>query len=112
MALRAYALQEVALEKLACLLDPARVQPRDLYDLAFLIEQGVGLHEVAWAFKEKATFKGLDPGELPGCIEAKRVAMKRLWEPRLGDQLPASAPPDFEATERRVLRTLREHGLV
>lgn len=106
-----YALEEVFLEKVVCLLDPKRIQPRDLYDLVRLSETGsVDVEAVAWNFRAKAEFKGLDPSDLRGSIERKSQQLKRAWEERLAEQLPSGTLPGYEDSERSILRLFRQHG--
>ncbi len=111
--IRCYTLEEVYLEKLICLLDPKRIQPRDLYDLVRLSEDGaVDVEAVCWRFVEKAQFKGLDPARLRETIERKSAQLKRAWETQLSQQLPAGELPGFQDSERHVLRLLRLNRLI
>jgi predicted nucleotidyltransferase component of viral defense system len=110
---RCYALEEIFLEKLVCLLDPKRIQPRDLYDLVSLSNDGVVDVEAAcWQFGEKARFKRLDPSGLREALDRKSARLKRAWETQLSEQLPPESLPGYEDSERRVLRLLKQYGLV
>lgn len=109
---RCYALEEVFLEKLVCLLDPKRIQPRDLYDLVSLSSDGtVDVEAACWRFDEKARFKGLDPSGLREALDRKSAQLKRAWETQLSEQLPPEDLPGFDDSARRVLRLLKRHGL-
>lgn len=111
VTVRSYSLEEVLLEKVVCLLDPKRIQPRDLYDLVQLAEGGaVDLQGVAWRFEEKAWFKGLDPAQLHEAIARKSAQLKRAWETQLSEQVPTGALPGYEDSERQMLRLLKKHG--
>ena len=44
--LQTYSLVEIAAEKIVALLDRARVEPRDLYDLWFLLGEGASMREI------------------------------------------------------------------
>lgn len=108
---RSYSLEEVFLEKVVCLLDPKRIQPRDLYDLVQLAEGGaVDLQGVAWRFEEKARFKGLESARLHEAIDRKSAQLKRAWETQLREQVPMGALPGYEDSERQMLRLLKKHG--
>lgn len=53
-----YSLNEIATEKVVALSDPARNEPRDLYDLWFLtVEAGVDLSQLVEAITEKLRFR-------------------------------------------------------
>jgi len=56
-----YGLNEIATEKVVALSDPARNEPRDLYDLWFLtVEAGVDLSQLIPAIAEKLRFRNKD----------------------------------------------------
>jgi hypothetical protein len=106
-----YTLAEIAIEKLVALTDPARNEPRDLYDLWFLLEGGhVRLGDILSDFRQKLAFKGhgsASPGE---ALVRKEARLKRDWERRLAGQM-TDLPP-FEAVMRAVRRCLRQHGML
>lgn len=109
---RCYSLEEVFLEKLLCLLDRKRIQPRDLYDLNQLIENGgVDVESVSWHFSAKAGFKNLDPSQLRAEVERKGPMLRRDWDARLAEQVPKGSLPGYDDAERKLLRLLREHGM-
>jgi predicted nucleotidyltransferase component of viral defense system len=58
----AYPLEEIALEKTASLMDPARCEPRDLYDLWYLTsKRHVDLAMLLDGIRSKLEFHGLPP---------------------------------------------------
>lgn len=103
---RCYSIEEVLVEKFRSLLNPARREPRDVYDLAFLIEHApYDLGEVAAAFRTKAEFKRLAPDALVSTIDKKERALAALWEKRLANQV--AALPPFGAAFKSVRREAR-----
>lgn len=105
-----YGLNEIATEKVVALSDPARNEPRDLYDLWFLtVEAGVDLAQLVPAIAEKLRFRNKDIAGLEGRILKKEQRLKSLWTGRLGHQIEAL--PEFDEVFRVVRRELREAGL-
>jgi uncharacterized protein len=106
-----YSLNEIAAEKTVALLDKARTEPRDLYDLCFLIEGGfVKLEEIVHAIDEKLTFRGKTPAEVTPNFKSKEARLKALWTGRLAHQMITL--PHFEETYRAVQRSMRQAGLI
>lgn len=113
LSIRCYSLDEILLEKMVCLLDPTRIQPRDLYDLVRLFESGaVDIEGAAWRFEEKARFKGLDSANLREMIDRKSARLKHAWESQLSEQIPGGELPGYEDGERQILRVLKRHHLI
>lgn len=106
-----YTLNEIALEKLIAVTDPARNEPRDLYDLWYLVEgKHVHLAELRDAFDRKRAFKGL-PVIAPGkALITKEPRLRRDWGRRLSGQMVEL--PRFDAVLRSVRRSLRQAGLL
>ena len=105
--LRVSSLKEVAAEKTVALLDRARNEPRDLYDLWFLTEGGhVRLSDVVEPVARKLEFRGLTPKQVGREFAAKEARLKRLWQVRLAPQM--ADLPRFEAVYRAVRRALRQ----
>jgi predicted nucleotidyltransferase component of viral defense system len=105
-----YGLNESATEKVVALSDPARNEPRDLYDLWFLtVEAGVDLAQLVPAIAEKLRFRNKDIAGLEDRILKKEQRLKSLWTGRLGHQIEAL--PEFDEVFRAVRRELREAGL-
>ena len=106
-----YTLAEIAIEKLVALTDPARSEPRDLYDLWFLLEgEHVRLKEIQGDFLQKLAFKGHGGASTGEALVRKEARLKRDWERRLAGQM-TDLPP-FEAVMRSVRRRLRQHGML
>lgn len=108
--IRVYALEEIATEKIMAVTDAARNEPRDLYDLWFLVDGGhVELTDLGEALRQKLAFKGRAVRRLREVLVGKETRLRRDWERRLSDQM-AQLPP-FDAVFRAVQRSLRQAGL-
>lgn len=108
---RAYALNEIGVEKLVALTDRARNEPRDLYDLWFLTEQGhVDLGVLVPEIDQKLSFRGRTRETMTADLEKKQARYKKLWSARLDSQM-ATLPP-FEDVFRAVRRALRAANLI
>jgi predicted nucleotidyltransferase component of viral defense system len=104
-----YSLNEITTEKVAALSDPARNEPRDLYDLWFLtVEAGVDLSRLVGAIAEKLRFRQKDIAGIEDRILKKEQRLEALWTGRLGHQIEAL--PGFDAVFRAVRRELRQAG--
>lgn len=107
---RVYSLPEIAAEKVVALLDRARNEPRDLYDLWPLIEHGhISLEQVTEAIGRKLAARGQDLKRLRGILREKEPRYRRLWETRLSAQV--AILPDFDQVFRAVQRALRQAGM-
>jgi hypothetical protein len=107
---RVYSLLEIAAEKVVALLDRARHEPRDLYDLWHLIQHGhVALGEGKEAVARKLAARGQEIKSLRGVIREKESRYRRLWETRLSAQV--AVLPDFDEIFRAVRRSLRQVGI-
>ncbi|RJP22385.1 MAG: nucleotidyl transferase AbiEii/AbiGii toxin family protein [Deltaproteobacteria bacterium] len=106
---RVYSLDEVAVEKTVALLDRARNEPRDLYDLWFLTAGGhVRLADLVDPVVRKLEFRGLTLAQAGREFAAKEARYKKLWQVRLAAQMVDL--PGFDAVYREVRRTLRQGG--
>ncbi len=105
-----YDIREVFVEKLCCLLAPARNEPRDVYDMWFLFDYLDDAHiEVLFeSFKEKAEFKGSDHRKLENAIKKKEKQYEKSWEERLKDQI--NELPEFNRVYRELKRKLKQKG--
>jgi len=107
---RVYSLNEVAVEKTVALLDRARNEPRDLYDLWFLTSGGhVDLSDLVDPFARKLEFRGLTPAQVRKEFAAKEARYRKLWQVRLAAQM--AELPEFGAVYREVRRALRQADL-
>jgi predicted nucleotidyltransferase component of viral defense system len=105
--IRVYSLDEVAVEKTVALLDRARNEPRDLYDLWFLTAGGhVRLPELVDPVVRKLEFRGLALPQVGGQFDAKETRYKKLWQVRLATQM--AVLPEFDTVYREVRRALRQ----
>lgn len=108
--IRVYSLDEVAVEKTVALLDRARNEPRDLYDLWFLSANGhVTLPDLLDAIARKLEFRGLTLALVGTQFRAKEARLRRLWEVGLAAQM--AELPEFDTVYRAVRRSLRQAGI-
>lgn len=104
--IRCVALDEIVCEKFRSLLDPARREPRDVYDLWYLFDHGgADVERIRTEYRSKAKLKKLDPDALVDMLAHKEGALGTLGENRLANQI-ADLPP-FEAAFKRVQREAR-----
>jgi predicted nucleotidyltransferase component of viral defense system len=107
---RVYSLDEVAVEKTVALLDRARNEPRDLYDLWFLTSGGhVDISDLVDPVTRKLEFRGLTLEQVRKEFSAKEARFRKLWQVRLASQM--AELPEFGAVYREVRRVLRQSGL-
>jgi predicted nucleotidyltransferase component of viral defense system len=108
--IRVYSLDEIASEKVVALMDRARNEPRDLYDLWYLATgRHVDVGDLGAAVKRKWEFRGKKLADVRGEFLAKEGRYRKLWEPRLASQMVAL--PGFTEVYRSVRRALRQAGL-
>lgn len=108
---RVYSLPEIAAEKVLALLDRARNEPRDLYDLWYLAEHGhVALAQVVDAITRKLAARDQQLKNLRGAYREKEARYRRLWEIRLSSQV--ATLPDFNQVFRAARRALRQAGVI
>jgi uncharacterized protein len=111
VTVRAYSLEEIAIEKLVALTDRARNEPRDLYDLWHLIsERHVELASLIPDIEQKLGFRGRNRTAMTEELGAKEARYKKLWAVRLAPQM--ATLPAFDEVFRGVRRALREARLV
>ncbi len=107
--LRAYSLDEVAVEKTVALLDRARNEPRDLYGLWFLTENShVRLRDLLHPLARKLEFRGLTLAQVSKEFRNKQARYKKLWQIRLAPQMRKL--PEFDTVYRAVRRSFRQAG--
>lgn len=108
--IRVYSLDEITTEKIVALLDAARNEPRDLYDLWYLAgNQHINIGGLLDAVEEKWKFRGKKPIDVKGEFQRKEARLKKLWEIRLSSQM--SALPEFNQVYREVRREFRQAKL-
>jgi predicted nucleotidyltransferase component of viral defense system len=109
-SLLVYSLEEIATEKTVALADPARNEPRDLYDLWHLTtNEGMDMNPLVPAICQKMEFRRRACEGLQAAIVRKEARLAPLWEKRLSHQM-TSLPP-FEEVFRAVRRTIRQAKL-
>jgi uncharacterized protein len=108
-ALSVYTLEEILTEKLCALM--GRTEPRDLYDVYSLFEQGdLDLQLVPEGFAAKSKHKGQNSSGLDRALTNKAETFERLWESRLAVQVQDL--PHANDVLRTVRRHLRGLGLI
>lgn len=109
--IRAYSIDEIGVEKLVALTDRARNEPRDLYDLWYLSEEGhLDLAMLVPEIERTLAFRGRTREPMTGDLDKKEARYKKLWNVRLGPQM--AALPPFDDVFRSVRRTMRVAGLI
>lgn len=102
-----YSLSEIATEKIVALFDPARNEPRDLYDLWHLTGNGlVNLADLTKAVASKAEFRNRTMTDAKDIFLRKEARLKKLWSVRLSAQM--AELPEFDEVYRAVTRELRK----
>ena len=105
--IRVYSLAEVAVEKTVALLDRARNEPRDLYDLWFLtVNDHVRLPDLLNPVVRKLEFRELTLAQVGTEFRSKEARLRRLWQVRLAAQM--ADLPEFDGVYRAVQRALRQ----
>jgi len=106
-----YSINEIVSEKIVALFDPARNEPRDLYDLWYLsTNKYVALADLAEAFALKMKFRGKELIDVKENFVRKEARLKKLWNARLTAQM--ATLPEFDEVFRATLRELRQAGLL
>lgn len=111
VSVRVYSLDEIATEKTVALLDRARTEPRDLFDLWHLTTSSkrVDLADLQEGVKQKITFRGKALDDVRGEFDKKEARLKRTWDTRLSPQM--STLPEFDGVYRAVKRELRRAAI-
>ena len=105
-----YSLDEIAAEKTVALTDPARNEPRDLYDLWYLtVNEEVQLDLLLPAICQKLEFRAKPCEDLQAALAGKEARLRALWNTRLSYQM--AALPPFEQVFRELRRTFRRANL-
>ncbi len=111
VTIQVYSLDEVIIEKICALHSPARNEPRDLYDIHYLIEgEGVEIDFLIEDIDKKLRFKGYSLEKRRGEFEKKESRLKKLWKTRLQAQMVSL--PEFDEVFRAVKRAFRQAGLL
>jgi uncharacterized protein len=100
-----YTLEEIAAEKLRCVIQ--RLLCRDISDLHRLFaREGIEVESVWPMFEEKTRAKNLDPARLRERLTAREPQYRRRWEQELLDLEPHVE--SFEQVIRQLRRKLRD----
>lgn len=105
--LQVYAFQEIVVEKALAVTDGARREPRDLYDLWYILSEGHAPHPeelVDGLSRKLASRDGRAEDILVPRLEKVEKALKQAWEKRLSSQVMSL--PGFEGCYRDVKRLL------
>ncbi len=99
-----YSLEELLVEKLRCTMQ--RMQPRDYYDIWYLVEvEGMDVEYYTAEFRKKCESKELKPEDFHNKLEQKTPQYKARWKKSMSDQIKDL--PDFEKVEREVNRKIK-----
>ncbi len=102
-----YSLEEVVVEKIEALSKPARNEPRDLYDLWYLLHHyDFWLPELRPKLEAKFEFRNRPTENILQNIERKEERLRLLWLQRLAQQV--SDLPPYDRVFREVKRALRD----
>lgn len=103
-----YSLGEITTEKTVALLDRARTEPRDLYDLWYLTEQSnlVTLIDCIEAINAKLAHRDKNLDEVREEFSKKEARLKKTWETRLSAQMMNL--PEFDKIYRAIKRAFRQ----
>ena len=105
-----YSLEEVFVEKIEALSKPARNEPRDLYDLWYLLDQfDFWLPELQSELEAKFEFRNRSTDNILQSIEKKEKRLRKLWKERLAQQVGDLPPYDrvFREVKRALLSPLK-----
>jgi hypothetical protein len=107
---RCYSPDEIAAEKITALFDKARNEARDLYDIWYLLSNGmIDLDGLNNKVQRKLKFRGKSLDSVKGEFEEKENRLKKLWKLRLSHQI--SNLPEFDEIYRFVKREFRKAEL-
>lgn len=99
-----YPLEELLVEKLRCVMQ--RMQPRDYYDIWYLLEvHGMDIEFYKSEFINKCESKELNPTEFHMKMEQKLPQYKARWQKSMSDQIKDL--PDFDQVQREVQRQIK-----
>lgn len=109
--IKVYSLEEIVIEKTCALLSMFRNEPRDLFDLDYLLNvEGITVVHLEDLVEKKLGYKGIELNSIREQYDKKENRLKMLWEKRLSQQM--SDLPEFESVYRNVRRKLRQSGVI
>ena len=109
--IQVYALEEILVEKIVAMTDPARNEPRDLYDVWYLTAvENMDMTALIPKVASKLEFRDRALAEMGDEFVKKEARLRKLWQVRLASQM--ADLPHFEEVYRAVRRSLRVAGLI
>lgn len=106
-----YSLEEILVEKVIALVDRARNEPRDLYDVWYLTgREKMDLSILVPEITSKLEFRGKRLKGVDQEFGRKEARLRKLWQMRLSNQMVDL--PQFEEVYRAVQRTFRDTSLI
>lgn len=86
--LKVYSLPEIFIEKCLSVLDTARNEPRDIYDLWYLVSnECMEIEFLGKDIKEKGMHKGLKNFDIIEILDRKESNYNKLWDVRLSNHM-------------------------
>jgi len=105
--LKVYPLEEIFLEKFLSILSKSRTEPRDLYDLWYLISNKcVNFETMKKNIEEKGKTKGIGSLNIIDSLEKKSKNYMKLWQTRLVHHMVDL--PHFNYVYRELKRKLKK----
>ncbi|MCK4643334.1 nucleotidyl transferase AbiEii/AbiGii toxin family protein [bacterium] len=106
VGLNVYPLEEIFIEKYLCIMNKARNEPRDIYDLWYLIvnakiEPALLIRDI----KEKGAYKQQRDLDILKMLNYKKERYIKLWDARLKDQMIDL--PHFDRVYQKLKRSLK-----
>lgn len=102
-----YPITEIVSEKTIALHDRARTEPRDLYDLWYILtEQMTTVPDCMDGIRAKLEHRGKELDQIKEEFTKKEARLKKTWEQRLSTQV--SVLPEFDWVFRAVKRSFRQ----
>lgn len=102
----AYSLDEIMIEKIVALSDRARNEPRDLYDLWYLLNHHDSeLADITPELEAKLTFRQRTLENVMQNVVVKEDRLRQLWSHRLSEQV--NDLPPYDSVYRDVKRALK-----
>ena len=106
MEMKVYPLEEIFVEKFLSILDESRNEPRDIYDLWYLVSNNcLEYGYLAADIKTKGLYKSIPNFNILEILARKESNYKILWEKRLDTQMIEL--PEFNEVYRNLRKNLK-----
>lgn len=106
MEMKVYPLEEIFVEKFLSILDESRNEPRDIYDLWYLVSNNcLEYGYLAADIKTKGFYKSIPNFNILEILARKESNYKILWEKRLDTQMIEL--PEFNEVYRNLRKNLK-----